>query len=110
MTRFRKLWRTHRLLVVVFGAGLALTLFFAIRATLAFLVWEPMLDEKLAPWMPLGAVSRKYELSREEVTAFVGFDPERRMNLDEVAARMGLSFAELVRRLEDTFATDDGRQ
>ena len=60
MNLVKRLWQTHRLLLIAFTVAAALTLFFAIRTTAFFIYWSNHQNVEIEGWMTIGYVAHSY--------------------------------------------------
>jgi D-serine deaminase-like pyridoxal phosphate-dependent protein len=96
-------------LSVAFAAALAITLLFAVRLTVATIVWSnpDRHEQPIAGWMTPRYVSRSWNVEPDVVADALGLETDRtsrRMTIEEIAAAQGRSLDELVLRLESALA------
>jgi hypothetical protein len=102
----KRLWQTHRLLLIAFATALVLTLFFAVRTTVFFIYWAGHQNVPIEGWMTIGYVAHSYRLAPEELQDALGFDPHRpnREPLGRIAREMRIPLDELIDRVEAAIA------
>ena len=86
-----------------FLLALALTLFFAVRFTLAVFYWSDPAhhDQAIEGWMPLRFVARSWDVPPEVLVDAAGLPPDLRIrrNLDLIADDQGIPVAALIAQL-----------
>jgi hypothetical protein len=98
----KRLWQTHRLLLVAFAAAFVLTLFFAVRTTVFYVYWARHQNLPIEGWMTIGYVAHSYRLAPGELQEALGFEPSRpnREPLGRIAHEMRIPLDELIERVE----------
>ncbi|MEX0955802.1 MAG: hypothetical protein WDZ83_11400 [Rhizobiaceae bacterium] len=102
----KRLWQSHRLLLIAFTAALVLTLFFAVRTTVFFIYWSGHQNVPIEGWMTIGYVAHSYRLAPAELQEALGFDPNspNREPLGRIANEMRIPLDELIGRVEAAIA------
>lgn len=100
LRRLRHLWRHHRLMTLVFAAGLAATLFFGVRTVVFAFYWTDPAhrDQPIEGWMPPNYVAMSYGLPPEVLAPLLGLDPQAprgRITMEEIASARGMTLDEL---------------
>ncbi|WP_010137845.1 hypothetical protein [Oceanicola sp. S124] len=109
MTGFLKfVWREHRVLGLVTAAALAaLTLFSAQFVAEALYFANPANQERpVEPWMSLRYVERSWDLTKPDMFAIIGFDPDTPPgkvphSVGEFLRESGMSLEAFQARVED---------
>lgn len=108
-----RLWREHRLLVLIFAAAVLLAALFAVRAAVFWTHWSDPenRDQPLAGWMTPGYVARSWHVDRGVVAEALGLEPGagRGMTLAEIAEAQGVPLSELEARLIDAIEAARGQ-
>jgi hypothetical protein len=98
------LWHHHRLLLLIFAAGLAASLLFAVRLVAFWVYWANPDHLMLAPegWMTVGYLARSWEVSPDTLLAIIPAErtPGEPPTLAELAESRGESLPDLIARLE----------
>lgn len=103
MDKLAILWRDHRLLFVAFSVALLVTVLLAARLTVMTVYWSRHRDTPIEGWMTIPYVARSFDVPKEQLAAALGVETgsRRGVPLSELAAQLGLSDAELEKRLLD---------
>lgn len=100
----KRLWHSHRLLLLAFGLAATLTLFFAVRMVVFGIYWaDPKhQNQPLEGWMTLRYVAHSYDLQREDALAILGVSspPGGRQSLQKLAREQGMTLQELQSRID----------
>jgi len=98
-----QLWRSHRVLFMVFLVALSLTAFFLVRTVVFTLHWaDPAHQEQtIEGWMPIRYVARSWRVPPEVLTDALDLDTDERPRLTvaEIAAERGESVEEIAASL-----------
>lgn len=101
-------WREQRLLTLAFLAMATLTILLVLRLVAAWIYFGIHRDLQIEPWMTLGYVARSHHASRAELFhrlgPQLGVEPGRRETVAEIAARTGLSEADVIGFIEAALA------
>lgn len=111
MSTLRQLWKQHPLATAGFAAGLAITLFFLVRALLFTLYWADHRQLEPESWMTPGYIAHSWHLPVEEVAAQLGITERpqgKPPTLADIARASGESEAALLARLEAWLETAAG--
>ena len=102
----KRLWRTHRLLLIAFTVAAVLTLFFAFRTVAFYVYWAGHQNLPVEGWMTIGYVAHSYRVPPEELQKALGFDPQRpnRHPLGRIAREAGIPLNEMIDRVEAAIA------
>jgi hypothetical protein len=94
------LWKTNRTALVAFGLALALTLFFAVRATVFAVYWADPSRHDLQPeaWMTPRYVAYSWRVDPDALREALGVvaTPGRPRTLAEIAEERGIPVAALM--------------
>lgn len=109
MRRMIKGARQHPVVGFLFVAGVAATLFFAVRLFLMTVYWSDPVhrDQTIAGWMTPGYVAQSWHVPREVVGGALGLDPqsdERGLTLSALAKARGVEPQSLTEALEAAIA------
>lgn len=103
MSAVARLWREHRLMMLVFAGALAAAMFLGGRAAFFWLTWTPPDPQQivLEGWMTPRYVAHTWHLDRDVVAGTFGLEPGGgvRVTLEQIAAAQGITLAELQARL-----------
>lgn len=107
--RVKDLWTHNRYLLITFLTVLALAGFFGMRAGSQFIYWSDPAhqDQTLEGWMTPRYVSRSYDLPLQivqEAFLMITDAPPRRISLETLAAKNGLTLAQMQTRLDESVA------
>lgn len=105
----KRLWHSHRLLLLAFGLAAILTAFFAVRMVVFGIYWaDPKhQNQPLEGWMTLRYVAHSYNLQREDVLVILDIvpPPDGRQSLRKLSREQGLTLPELQSRLDGFIAS-----
>lgn len=101
MTPLARLWKHHRIALLLFGLTLGLTLFFAVRMAVFTIYWSDPVHRNLEPegWMTPGFVAHSWDLPPGTVAEALKLDPDgtpRRITLEELAEERGQPLSDLL--------------
>ena len=101
MSAIRHLWAHHRIVLVVFLAAAAVSLFFLIRLTLFTFYWSDPAHRNQAPegWMTPGYIAHSWGLDPQELSRALNAPPGQRKTLDEIARDRGIPVSDLLREV-----------
>jgi len=93
--RLAQLWNRHRLIVLVFGASLALTVFFVVRMVVVTIHWSGLENRDLVieGWMPIRYVARSWDVPPEVLGQALAQVPGARMTVADIATAQGTDVA-----------------
>lgn len=102
MNAIRLLWAHHRAVLLLFLAGLAVSLFFLVRLTVFSLYWaDPAHRHQApAPWMTPGYIAHSWEIDPKALTAALGVEPGSRPTLQDIARARGVAVDDVLREVE----------
>lgn len=108
MRWLRLAWRRHHWLTMGFLLSVVLALVLTLRFTVSVVYWSTHRDLDVEPWMTLGYVARSHRVPRgdlvEALTPGLRLEHGPRETLMEIAARTGMSEAEVVATVEAALA------
>lgn len=95
-------WTEHRIATLIFGAAVAVAVFFAVRLVAFWIYWADPSHRNVSPesWMTPGYVAMSWDVPREVVGAALGLEPGRRQTLDDIAADRGVAVEVLLAELQ----------
>ncbi|MCG6116191.1 MAG: hypothetical protein MEQ84_13450 [Mesorhizobium sp.] len=103
-----QLWRSHRVLFLVFLVALSLTGFFLVRTVVFTLHWaNPAHQEQtIEGWMPIRYVARSWNVPPEVLTEALELSAadRARVTVAEIAAERSESVEEIAARLRTAIA------
>jgi len=105
----RKLWAASPWATTVAGLGLLLALLFTLRLVIFSIYWSDPAnrDQAIASWMTPGYIAHSWQVPREVVLKALNTPvppPKGPMNLDELAAYLGVPVQDLVAAAEAAIA------
>lgn len=104
MSALARLWREHRLALLIFAAAAMVTLVFALRFALFALHWSDPARRDLHPagWMTVGYLARSWNVPREALAERLAVTPApgRPLTLEEIAAARGEPLASYIAQVE----------
>jgi hypothetical protein len=85
--RLRHLWNRHRILVSMFAAAAALTLFFLVRMIVVTIHWSDPGNHDLAieAWMPVRYVAYSWDVPPEVIGEALGIATRANMTIADIA-------------------------
>jgi len=96
-------FKAHPVLTPAFLLAAALTTMFIIRTVVFTIYWADPdhIDQAVQPWMTPRYVAHSWDLPPEEVAAALGVElsSSHRVTIGDIAAKNGLSLAELESRI-----------
>ncbi|HDZ74839.1 MAG TPA: hypothetical protein ENH55_19115 [Aurantimonas coralicida] len=103
------LWRAHRMLLIAFLVGLALTGFFLVRTVVSTVYWaDPAhYEQTIEGWMPVRYVARSWDVPPKVLEEALDLRTEegRRLTIAEIAAERGVSVDQIAGRLRTAIMT-----
>lgn len=102
MSAIRHLWAHHRVVLILFLAGLAVSLFFLVRLTVFSLYWADPAHRHQAPeaWMTPGYIAHSWDIDREALVATLGVEPGSGPTLQDIARARGVAVDEVLREVD----------
>lgn len=94
------------LLRLAFLLTLALALAFAVRLGFGVLYWNANQTRPIEPWMPIGYVSRSWDVPPETLAQALDIELGSlpRQSLERIAAQQGVPVTDLIARLDAAIA------
>jgi len=103
MNTLRHLWLNHKLLLTGFVLALLATLVLCARLVTLTIYFAHHRDVELADWMPLGYISRSYEIPPDQLAAALHLPPGAPFHvpLERISEHEGIPLPEIKRQILD---------
>ena len=98
MSAIRHLWQNHRLVLVIFVAASAVTVFFLVRLTVFSIYWSDPTHRNLTPepWMTPGYIAHSWGLAPQTLADHLGISPGTRPSLADIARSRDVPVADIL--------------
>ena len=102
MSPIRHLWQRHRIVVLIFAAACAISLFFLIRLASFALYWNDPAHRNLSPepWMTPGYVAHSWGLDPQELSDQLGVAPGERPTLADLARARDVPVSDILEQVQ----------
>jgi hypothetical protein len=106
------MWRQHRLLLLAFIASVIIATLMLARLVVLIVYFSQHRDAELAGWMPLGYISRSYNIDTKVLSQSVGLPSDTPMytSLDNVAKMQNRPLAKVEQDILDAVDAERSKQ